>query len=465
MADTLLWYDYETSGTDVGFDRALQFAAVRTDLNLEPIEEPINLFCYPGEDVFPDPVAMQVTGLKMRHVREVGLSEFDFARQIHEQFARPNTCVVGYNSIRFDDEFTRYLFYRNFFDPYAREWQGGNSRWDVIDLFRMAAALRPDGVSWPTRDNGAPSFKLENLTAANGVGHEGAHDAVSDVLATIGMVKVLREAQPKLYDFSYNNRRKKAVLDMLYPLGKQPLVHVSSMYPASQHCLAVVLPITVHPTNPNGVICFDLSKDPGPLIELDPKQLHERIFTRQSGANEPRIPLKTIHVNRCPAIAPMSTLQGSEARLNIDVEQCRQHQQQIQQAPGVVEKINEVFAQSDFPPTNDPDLMLYQGEFFSAEDRQAMQAVHESVAESGGERLAGFSGQFRDPRLPEMLFRFRARNFPDSLDEEEAERWQQFVTSKRESSLAVERQGNLSSLLAESPQDPVLQDLAAYLGR
>lgn len=458
MTETLLWYDYETSGTDAGFDRVLQFAGIRTNLELEMVEEPINLFCYPGEDVIPDPVAMQVTGLKMSEIQTQGLSEAEFARSIQAEFSKPNTCVVGYNSIRFDDEFTRYLLYRNFFDPYAREWQGGNSRWDVIDLFRMAAALRPEGFSWPTRDDGHLSFKLELLSAANGVGHEQAHDAVSDVKATIDVVKKLKEAQPKLYDYSFRMRRKKAVLDQLYPLGKQPIVHVSSMYPAERFCTAVVLPLTVHPTNSNGVICVDLTEDPSELLALNPTELHQRMFTRQPGSNLPRIPLKTIHVNRCPAVAPLSTLGDRKSLLGVDLDRCREHQTRLQQTAGLVEKIAEVFTATEFEKTNDPDLMLYQGEFFGAEDRQIMAAVHDSEPMS----LGAFQGQFRDARLPEMLLRFRARNFPDTLREDEAGHWREYLESRRASEMATDRTSRLESMLADDPQDEILQDLNAF---
>ncbi len=459
MTETLLWYDYETSGTDPGFDRVLQFAAIRTNLDLEIIEEPINLYCYPGADVIPDPVAMQVTQLKMSQIKQVGLTEIEFARAVHKEFSRPNTCVVGYNSIRFDDEFTRYVLYRNFFDPYAREWQGGNSRWDVIDLFRMAAALRPDGFNWPKRDDGFLSFKLELLTEANGVGHEQAHDAVSDVKATINVAKKLREAQPKLYDYSYNMRRKKAVLDQLYPLGKQPLVHVSSMYPADRFCTAVVLPLTVHPTNPNGVICVDLNEDPSELMTLNAAELHKRIFSRQKGSNLPRIPLKTVHVNRCPALAPLSTLGERKDQLKVDLDRCREHQTLLQQSAGLVEKISEVFSTTEFEQTQDPDLMLYQGEFFSSEDRQVMAAIHDSEPD----RLSGFRGQFRDPRLPEMLFRFRARNFPDSLNEDDHTHWAAYLEARQQGSVAEDRKNRLAALLAEHPDDEVLQDLDGFL--
>jgi exodeoxyribonuclease-1 len=460
MKESLLWYDLETSGTDPGFDRVLQFAAVRTDLDLNPIEPPLNFYCYPGEDVVPDPDAMKVTGLKMSQIREEGLSEAEFSRRIHEAFSRPQTCVLGFNSIRFDDEFIRVLFYRNFFDPYAREWQNGNSRWDVIDLFRMAAALRPDGFNWPRHDHGGPSFRLEHLTAANGVSHEGAHDAVADVMATIGVAQRLRVAQPKLYDYLFSLRLKKSVLAQLYPIGKQAVVHVSSMYPATQHCLAIVLPIAVHPTNPNGIICFDLSKDPGPLIQLGPEELRRRLFSRSEdlGENEPRIPLKTIHVNKSPAISPLSTVAGLEGSLDLDLALCEQHKLQLQQTPGIVEKIDEAFSANQFARLDDPDLMLYQGDFFSREDREVMTAVQS--AEPQG--LSAYRGHFQDPRLPEMLFRYQARNYPNSLNADDQIRWHQFLKHRLASPLAESRRAKLQQALTASPDNAILRDLAEF---
>ena len=458
--ETMLWYDLETSGTDVGYDRILQFAGVRTDLELNPIGEPLNFFCYPGDDVVPDPDAMQVTGLKMSQIRDQGMNEAEFSRQIHSAFSEPQTCVVGFNSIRFDDEFARVLFYRNFYDPYAREWQGGNSRWDVIDFFRMAAALRPEGFNWPSRDNGSPSFRLEHLTAANGVSHEGAHDAVADVMATIDVVRLLRRAQPKLYEYLFNLRRKKAVLDQLYPLGKQALVHVSSMYPATQRCLAVVLPIAVHPTNPNGIICFDLSQDPEDLIRCGPEELQRRIFTRNDelGENESRIPLKTIHVNRAPAISPLGTVLSQAHELGIDLDLCEQHKQRLQRSAGLVEKIDEAFSATQFTRTEDPDQMLYQGDFFSRQDREVMAAVQ--AAEPSA--LPAYRGQFSDHRLPEMLFRYQARNYPASLSEADLARWQGFIRQRMDASIAQGRRERLEQALSSQPENPILQDLKSF---
>ncbi|MFT7689234.1 MAG: exodeoxyribonuclease-1 [Candidatus Azotimanducaceae bacterium] len=462
MQESIYWYDFETTGINAASDRPIQFAGVRTNLDLEVISEPLNLFTLPSNDIVPNPEAILVTGIDFDHLQKEGSSEVDFCREIHREFSVPGSCVTGYNSIRFDDEFSRYLFYRNFFDPYAREWQHGSSRWDVIDLFRMAYALRPDGFEWPVDETGLVSFRLEKLTEANGIGHASAHDAVSDVLATIDVTKKLRDAQPKLYEYMFALRKKNEVFKQLYPLGKNPVVHVSSMYPARQSCLSVILPICAHPSNNNGVICFDLSRDPQPLIDLSSQEIQKRLFTRQEdlGAGIERIALKTIHVNKCPALAPLSTLKGQEDRLGVDMALCRSHQKRLQKASGLVEKIHEAFLMSQFDESHDPDLMLYQGGFFSDTDRAIMDEIRQSKPES----LSVYGAQFQDPRLPEMLFRYRARNFAHCLNDKEQDLWDQYRSKKLLGENGItSRIEQIQALRNDGRTDDCLDGLDRYL--
>ena len=462
MADSIYWYDYETTGIDPARDRVLQFAGVRTDMDLNVISEPLDLFCKPGDDVLPSPDAILVTGIKMSEVLDKGLTETKFIEKILAEFTVSGTCVAGFNSLRFDDEFTRNTLYRNFLDPYAREWQGGNSRWDVIDLFRMAQALRPEGFVWPRNEQDVPTFRLEKLTEVNGIGHESAHDAVSDVLATIDVTKKLKQAQPKLYDFLFELRNKKKVTSQLYPLGKQPILHISSMYPAAKNCIAVILPICVHPTNPNGVLCFDLSESPDTLLKAGPNELHRLMFSRKEdlAEDETRIALKTIHINRCPAIAPISTAKGQETRLGLDLEKCMEHLRQLQTASGVVEKIQDAISQGSFEQHDDPDLMLYQGEFFSASDKQVMTELRDSAPVD----LMRFSQSFQDNRLPEMLTRYRARNFPSELDKVEQESWNDYRRSVWQGDTARRRVlDRISALKSEGRGEAALDDLEQYV--
>jgi len=425
MQETLYWHDYETTGTDPARDRPIQFAGVRTDLELNIIEESPVLYCRLSNDVLPVPEAALVTGIGPLELARKGEAEGRFIERINTEFSRPGTCVIGYNNLRFDDEFTRHTLYRNFRDPYAREWQGGNSRWDVIDLVRMTYALRPEGIRWPEKENGTPSFRLEDLTAANNISHSEAHDALADVRATIALAALVKKCQPRLFDYLFKLRKKQEVLNQLYPLGKAAVIHVSSMYPARQGCLAVVLPLASHPVNQNGIIVYDLSVAPEPLLELDAEQVRERVFTPQSGLDEgvDRIPLKTIHINRCPAIAPLKTISAENCdRLGIELEKCEMHMKALQNSAGLVEKIQDAIGSAGFVEQTDPDLLLYGGGFFSDQDRQLMDTV---VASSSVE-LADFRPQFKDERLDEMLFRYRARNFPERLSEEEVGRWDEY---------------------------------------
>ena len=422
MQDTLYWHDYETTGTDAARDRPVQFAGIRTDLEFNVLSESPVLYSKLSDDVLPVPEAMLVTGIGPSELESKGVTEDRFIGTILAEFSQPGTCVVGYNNLRFDDEFTRHTLYRNLRDPYAREWQSGNSRWDVIDLVRMCYALRPEGMEWPLNEAGLPSFRLEELTKANGISHEEAHDAMSDVRATIALSALVRRRQPRLFDFLFQLRKKQNVLSQLYPLGKAPIVHVSSMYSAARGCLAVVLPMAAHPNNTNGVIVYDLAVDPTSLIELNAEDIRHRLFTPQDQLTEgqERIPLKTIHVNRCPAVAPLNTLTGANCeRLEVDLELCLANMHKLRSASGVVEKIQDVFDQVEFPQETDPDLMLYRGGFFSSADRQLMDVIISSTPDE----LRNLNPEFHDKRLDEMTFRYRARNHPEYLSAEEKKDW------------------------------------------
>jgi len=267
--DTFYWHDYETTGIDLARDRPLQFAGLRTDLDLNPVGEPLTLFCQPATDMLPAPEACLITGITPQRARDEGVCEAEFIDRILAELARPGTCALGYNTLRFDDEVTRHTLYRNLHDPYSREWRDGNSRWDLIDLVRTIHALRPEGIEWPRREDGTPSFRLEELTAANNLEHGPAHDALADVRGTLALARLLRARQPRLWDYLFNLRRKQAVWRLLDLDGMTPLVHVSGRYPAARGCLAVVAPVARHPQNPNAVIVLDLATDPACFDGLD----------------------------------------------------------------------------------------------------------------------------------------------------------------------------------------------------
>lgn len=422
---TFFWHDYETSGADPMRDRPLQFAGIRTSMDLEPVGEPVMHYCQPPVDVLPHPQATLITGITPQQAQREGLIEAEFTAVVHEQLAAPGTCGVGYNSLRFDDTITRTLLYRNFHEPYAREWQDGNSRWDIIDLARMCHALRPEGIQWPEReDSSAPSFKLEHLARANHLKQEHAHDALSDVEATIALARLLRQQQPRLWNWYFKLRRKQAVLGLIDVANMTPLLHVSSRYPADHGCLRMIVPLSMRPGRNTEVIVATLDTDPDDLIRLDADAIAERLFTSRKDLPEGVAPvgLRTLHVNRSPALAPLSVLKGADtARIGLNVDQCLGYAERLRQASGLVAKACAVYAtDNDRPAADDPDLALYGG-FLPDADKPLLERVRATPpAQLGGHF------PFRDTRYPELLFRYRARNWPAMLSSDESERWQMF---------------------------------------
>ena len=426
MAETsLYWHDYETFGVDPRRDGPAQFAGLRTDLELNPVGEPLQLYCRPPLDRLPSPEACLVTGITPQLAQERGLPEANFIAAILAELALPGTCGLGYNTLRFDDELTRNILYRNFYDPYEREWKNGNSRWDIIDMVRLTAALRPEGIVWPQDENGRPSFRLEKLTEANHISHSGAHDALVDVQATISLARLVKTRQPRLYDYVWRNRGKHEAADLL-KLGRfEPVLHVSEKYPAERGCIAVVVALARHLVNQNEIAVFDLSADPAPLLESDAEEIRRRLFTRSADLPEgvARIPMKTVHLNRCPVIVPLNTLRPADAeRLAINLNVCRAHLELLKNAQDLPAKLAAVFAKPTDSKPIDPDLMIYSGGFFSNADKNRMIKLRGMApAQLGTAKL-----EFEDRRLPEMLFRYRARNWPETLRPEEQIRWQEF---------------------------------------
>ena len=423
--NTFLWHDYETFGANPMADRPVQFAALRTDTELNPVAEPVVWYCSPSDDVLPHPMASLITGITPQEAKSKGLAETEFAGHILDEMSRPGTCSAGYNSIRFDDTITRNLLYRNLRDAYEREYRNGNSRWDLIDLARMCYALRPGGIEWPMHEPGKPSFRLEDLSQANGIAHEGAHDALADVRATIGLARRLKIEQPKLFGWALQMREHKQVARLLDTVEPSPVLHTSARIPAVRGCTAMVLPLAVMPDRPKSVIAFDLSADPAPLICESADVIHDLVFTPAADLPDgiERLPLKTIHGNHVPMLAPIGTLKGVDVdRIKLDPDRCKQHAKQLLTSIDAVRhKVIDVFSapREGYEDSSDPDRMLYSGGFFSAADRHLMK----KILAVPPEQLGGHLWSFQDKRLPLMLFRYRARNYPDTLSMEEARVW------------------------------------------
>lgn len=415
---SFLWHDYETFGADTRRDRPAQFAALRTDMELNPIGEPDVFYCQPADDMLPQPEACLITGITPQAASDRGIPENAFAARVHALLSQPGTCSVGYNNFRFDDEVTRFLFWRNFFDPYAREYSNGNSRFDLIDLMRMTRALRPEGLQWPQRDDGSPSFRLEDLAAANGMDTSRAHDALADVESTLGMARLVKQHQPRLWNWALSLRQKHVVAGLLS--RGEPLLHSSSRLPASLFATAPVLPLAPHPSFAGQWIVWNLNVDPAPFMDRSDEELIDLMWTPAADLpeGEERLPIKLVRSNRCPMLSPLNVLDASSRkRLQIDPDAMQRRTAHLRGDTGFIERLTQLFTNTG-PTAADAELALYDG-FIPRPD----QAVMAKVRSLDAEELARLGQPFQDERLNELLFRYRARLHPHSLTEEEREQW------------------------------------------
>ena len=373
MANSFYWYDLETSGLSPKWDRIVQFAGCRTDAELNLLDDEYITYVSLPDDVLPNPNATLVSGITPSILESQGIREIDALRVISRSMSEPGTCVVGYNNLRFDDEFIRYSFYRNFLDPYSREWKNGNSRWDLLDLVRATGALRRDGINWPQDEEGLPVYKLEELTKHNQIEHGSAHDALSDVRATIGMAKLIYQNHPKIFEYYFALRDKKQVRQVLEPYGIKTCLHISGIYPRARFGVAPVISLARHPTNNNAVIVADLAEDIDSLVAMTSEEIKSRLYSKDF---EDRLPLREIRINRCPFVVGFDVLTPENIdRLEIDMKIVEDRAKKLRQ-PGVGQKIASAFEHPNREANTDVDAALYEG-FLQDEDRLSLIHISE----------------------------------------------------------------------------------------
>lgn len=402
---SFFFYDLETSGLNPRADRIMQFAGQRTDMDLEPIGEPVNILVKMTEDALPSPQAIGVTKITPQDTLRDGVSEAEFCRYVSEEIFTPQTVAVGYNTVRFDDEFMRAIFWRNFYDPYEFEWKDGRSRWDMLDVVRMTRALRPEGINWPVTEEGRATNRLELLTKANGVSHEHAHDALSDVYATIAVARLIREKQPDLFEFLFRMRDKKAVAGLVNLENPQLFVYVSGRYAGEFNKATVAVPLTTG-RNRN-VLVYDL-----------------RYNVEELAADQTFPVVKEFCFNKCPAVAPISVLDkdGGWEKIGLTREAVEKNLAILRAHPEFAEKMRtEIEERPEFPPAEEPEGAIYEG-FLGDADRAKVAAVRNAEPD----RLEGFVPEFHDERLAPLLLHYKGRNFPEILSASEAEEWGRF---------------------------------------
>ncbi|MDQ3123629.1 MAG: exodeoxyribonuclease I [bacterium] len=469
MAQSFYFYDVETSGINPRTSRIMQFAGQRTDLGLKPIADPDNIYVKMTDDVLPEPDAILITGITPQKTLADGISESEFLKYFTNQIAIPGTIFVGFNNVRFDDEFIRFLHYRNFYDAYEWGWRDNRSRWDILDLVRMTRALRPDNIEWPFGSDGRPSNRLELLTAVNKLEHDDAHDALSDVSATIAVTRLIQNKQPKLFEFLLQLRDKKVVSKLV--TTNQPFVYCSGKYPSVYEKTSVVVNIGEHPGK-QGTLVYDLRTNPEEVVHLSPAELAVRWQERVEDETK-RFPIKTLQFNRCPAVAPLGVLdQASQERVKIDMKLISQHHKTLKKYKDFHQhllaalKIMDKKRQLDMMPDDQAvDTQLYEG-FFAEQDKTAMSVVRAADKNDIGSLNITFS----DPRLAHLLPLYKARNYSDVLSSEERETWEEFRTRKLlgggDQSLAAcffARLANLAERVNTSAEEEfILQELQLY---
>lgn len=461
MTETFFFYDLETSGIDPREQRIMQFAGQRTNLSLEPIGEPFNFFIRLTDDILPDPQAILVTGITPQKTLDDGISEAEFLKIFSDQIATPGTIFTGFNNVRFDDEFMRYLHYRNFYDPFAWHWRDGKSRWDLLDVSRMTRALRPAGINWPMTDEGKPTNRLELITELNGLDHQNAHDAMSDVMATIAVAKLIYTKQPKLFDYLLKMRSKTHVEALVKSM--QPFVYSSGKYSGETEKTTVAVFLADNPRS--GALVYDLRHDPTPWLNLSAEELAESWRWRPE-KDQPRLPIKTLQYNRCPAVAPLGVLNDdSRQRLKINCDEIEQHRQKLRDNHNFMPKVLAALdilnrQQQAYKTSNKPlvDGQLYDG-FFN----QADSAIMQNLRQFDVKDLVNFIPGFKDRRLKALLPLYRVRNYPNKVSDEDRQAWEEYRYHKFYDGESTSRVAKFFDSLSEVMKDNSPTDKQQFL--
>ncbi|MCL2869875.1 exodeoxyribonuclease I [Candidatus Saccharibacteria bacterium] len=484
------FYDLETSGFSPRYDRAMQFAGQRTDMDLKPIGEPVNVLIKLTDDILPSPSALLVTGITPQQTKQDGITEAEFAKLLNDDVFDPGTITVGFNNVRFDDEFIRHILWRTFYDPYEWAYADNRSRWDLLDVTRLVRALRPDGINWPFVEKPAtrhselvsesdpkilkqiqddklvkvPTNKLELLTKANNIQHENAHDALADVNGLIDFAKLIKAKQPKMWDYLLKLRDKKAIAKLVNLDDPQPFVYASGRLSGEFEKTSVGFPIA--PGNkPGSVLVYDLRYSPADFAKLSQQDILKSLtasYEERQAEDYVSIPVKELQYNRCPAVAPLNVLdETSQKRLDLNLDKISHNVADLEKNRDLVDKIVAAWnGRPEFSPAKDVEGQLYDS-FTPDADKPRLAEIRKLDAQG----LADFHPNFVDERLPELLFRYKARNYPKSLSSDEKAKWESYRTNKlqRELPKYMERLTELAAQTTDDNQTFILEEIQLWV--
>ncbi|CAL4325577.1 Exodeoxyribonuclease I [Buchnera aphidicola (Eriosoma lanigerum)] len=421
LTKNFLFYDYETFGICPALDKIAQFSCVRTDLDFNIIDVSSLIYCIPSIDYLPHPESVIITGITPQDIfKKNGLKECDFAKIVHDYFSISNTCILGYNNIQFDDEVTRNLFYRNFFDPYEWSWKNNNSRWDIINVLRACYVISPDGLFWYKDKFNYPIFKLSYFSKLNNIKHLDVHNALSDVYATIEVAKLLKEKKNKLFNCLFYLRKKQNILNFIQYPELKLIIYISSIFGAKRNNMSIIVPILWHPKNNNILIFFDLFYNVLNLLNI----LNSVIITDITFIQLYQSGLNFLYINKCPSLFSESIFNSKDYyRLSIDKNLIINNFHVIKKNIHFIKKkIFNYFSVKTFISKSDNvDLQLYNN-FFSSHDKKNMRLIRNCIPN----KLANIKLSFHDCRMKELLFRYRARNYFFSLSNVEQLVWKKY---------------------------------------
>jgi exodeoxyribonuclease-1 len=397
---SFVFYDTETTGTDTWFDQILQFAAIKTDADLNELDR-FEIRCRLLPHVVPSPGAMRVTGVRASQLTDLSYcSHYEMMRAIRAKLLEWSPATfIGYNSLDFDEPLLRQAFYQTLHSPYLTN-TSGNTRSDAMRMVHACNVFAPNCLIIPIGDKGRPVFKLDRLAPANGFNHDHAHDALADVEATIFMCRLILERAPDVWSSFMRFTRKPAVVDYI---TAEPVFCLSEIY-FGRTLSYLVTAIGQNPENGNDWYLYDLAIPPETLAAMTEAQLQQRL------AISPK-PIRTLRSNGVPIIFP-----GDEAPANckgaeFGLGELERRAEMLRDDDAFRRRLMVAYAAGKEPYPESPHVeqQIYSG-FFDSE-QHLMDAFHDAP----WEKRAGIVDRFQDARLKAIGYRLIHAERPDLM--------------------------------------------------
>ena len=441
MTPTFFWYDYETTDLDWYRARPVQVAGIRTDESLEREGKLGELYCQPAPDHLPRIGSVLTHRVSPVHARDRGIREFEFAKKVHKQLHAEGTCTVGFNATTFDHRITHHLFFRNLFDPYRWHWKDSStSKWDIIELCRAAYALRRDILLWPYDDEGYAAFKLHKLALENSIRSEYSHRAVSgqdphsaadDVRLTLDLARLLKGASKNLWDYSRSCQSVEHVVRSI----RTTFLIVNTTVLRQRGAATIAGFLGQDPNDKNRNYAFDLSYNPAEFFDANAESLLTYKPKSSADNRDPRrhVPILRFRANASPYVMEFDLSNPmSEARQGLldglqlaPLDELQRRFSALDSNTKFKTRVVELNKPS-YPERACPEENLY-GLDVDRSDRAQLTRIRKSI---GRPNWWKNERHFRAKWLPGMVLRFRARNFPETLSDKEAEDWRDYCRQR-----------------------------------